>query len=76
MSVPGACFRARSIGIGTDRNEHSLVLCLDYGVFHMLLTGDMMQTEKNDCAGVGGCAENRQIGTDGGSHAKQMKSGY
>ncbi len=26
---------------GTDRNEHSLVFCLDYGVFHMLLTGDM-----------------------------------
>lgn len=24
-----------------DRNEHSLVLQLDYGVFHMLLTGDM-----------------------------------
>ncbi len=29
-----------------DRNEHSLVLKVDYGDFHMLLTGDM--TEKNE----------------------------
>lgn len=32
--------RGQSVS-GTDRNEHSLVFCLDYGVFHMLLTGDM-----------------------------------
>ncbi len=29
-----------------DRNEHSLVFCVDYGDFHMLLTGDM--TERNE----------------------------
>lgn len=32
------------IDSGEDRNEHSLVLKVDYGAFHMLLTGDMSQT--------------------------------
>ncbi len=37
-----------ALAASTDRNEHSLVFLLDYGKFHMFLTGDMSaQGEEN-----------------------------
>lgn len=45
---PEAASGHRPLASGTDRNEHSLVFRLDYGEFHMLLTGDMSaEGEKN-----------------------------
>lgn len=32
---------------GQDRNSHSLVICSDYGGFHMLFTGDMGEQQEN-----------------------------
>ncbi len=45
---PEAASGHSPLASGTDRNEHSLVFRLDYGEFHMLLTGDMSaEGEKN-----------------------------
>ncbi len=45
---PNGSEKQNSPAGGTDRNEHSLVFRLDYGEFHMLLTGDMSaQGEEN-----------------------------
>ena len=45
---PEAASGHSPLASGTDRNEHSLVFRLDYGKFHMLLTGDMSaEGEKN-----------------------------
>ena len=42
-----------------DRNEHSLVLQLDYGVFHMLLTGDMSAEGQQGLMELAGETEDR-----------------
>ena len=45
---PEAASGHSPLASSTDRNEHSLVFRLDYGEFHMLLTGDMSaEGEKN-----------------------------
>lgn len=45
------CLYPREQDIATDRNSHSSVLQVDYGGFHMLLTGDMGEVQEQNMLG-------------------------
>ncbi|MCB7063354.1 ComEC/Rec2 family competence protein [Enterocloster citroniae] len=57
-----------------DRNAHSLVVCADYGDFHMLFTGDMGTEQERgllEAARVGGSLQQEHL-----SHVQVLKTAH